>query len=319
LAELLLTRAVIVGSWRDVEADEPTKSVPPAYTADTLWARPDAKWYAMVATPESSDAAPTGLPSTAKLTVPVGVVDAGATGSTVATSDVVLTVTVVVPDALPTGITCCTVGAAACWSSPAWSASTTHDPACRKVTVEPDTVHAAALVPAPAVVASTEKTTALPELPPEADTTYVRPTLGAAGGADVNVTAWLSGVTVSVAEPVVAVPAELLKAARYFVPSIESVVAGTTSVIDVAAGTATQAALSPAQLDALAGHDCHCTLGVGYPDAPAVNVALLAASTVASAGPAVTDGARVIVKTSVALTLLLIAALTVGVPPKVSP
>ena len=83
--------------------------------------------------------------------------------------------------------------------------------------------------------------------------------------------------TVSVAVVVVAVPAELENTARYRLPLLAPVVGGVVYVPEVA----------PLRFDQELPElvlTCHCTLGVGVPDAAAVKVAVLPALTVALVG-----------------------------------
>ena len=71
----------------------------------------------------------------------------------------------------------------------------------------------------------------------------------------------------------VAVPAEFVNTASYFVPLSADVVPGTVSVVDVAP-------VIGVNDDAPGASDCHCTVGVGVPEAAAVNVAVAPTVTV---------------------------------------
>ena len=95
------------------------------------------------------------------------------------------------------------------------------------------------------------------------------------------VTVWLAGwvvivgsveFTVSVAAVVVAVPAAFVNTARYWLPFCDKVVVK-LRVVEVAAETLLNVA-PPSVLT------CHCTVGVGEPDAAAVKVAVWPAATV---------------------------------------
>ena len=83
-------------------------------------------------------------------------------------------------------------------------------------------------------------------------------------------------LTVSVAAVVVAVPAELVNTARYWLPFCDKVVVK-LRVVEVAPETL----LNVAPLSVLA---CHCTVGAGEPVAAAVKVAVWPAATVWLAG-----------------------------------
>ena len=80
-------------------------------------------------------------------------------------------------------------------------------------------------------------------------------------------------MTVSVAALLVAVPAELVNTASYLLPLSASVVLATVSVSDVAPVIGVNVA--PPSVET-----CHCTVGVGVPDAAAVNVAVAPTVTV---------------------------------------
>ena len=80
--------------------------------------------------------------------------------------------------------------------------------------------------------------------------------------------------TVSVAALLVAEPAELVNTARYSLPFSASVVLATVSVPDVAPRDRVVNVVPPSV------ETCHCTVGVGVPDAAAVNVAVAPTVTV---------------------------------------
>jgi hypothetical protein len=90
--------------------------------------------------------------------------------------------------------------------------------------------------------------------------------------------------TVKVAAVVVALPAAFVKTARYLFPLIATVVPVMLSVVDVAPDKFVNVP-PPLVLT------CHCTVGVGEPDAAAVNVAVAAAVTDTLAGLVVIAGA----------------------------
>src|SRR5713226_1232814 len=79
------------------------------------------------------------------------------------------------------------------------------------------------------------------------------------------------GLTVRVAALVVAVPTELVNTARYWLPLIATVVLGIVSVVEVAPARSVK--VIPFV------ETCHCTVGVGPPDADAVNAAVTPAVT----------------------------------------
>ena len=91
-------------------------------------------------------------------------------------------------------------------------------------------------------------------------------------------------VTVSLAAWLVALPAALVKTARYSVPLSTSAVAGVVKLALVAP------AIGAHVLPALPLFS-HCTVGVGVPVADAVNVAVVGMTTLASAGCCVMLGA----------------------------
>jgi hypothetical protein len=91
-------------------------------------------------------------------------------------------------------------------------------------------------------------------------------------------------MTVSVAAFVVALVTRLVKTARYSYPS--SLVAAVNAyVADVAPAILVHVA--PPAVDS----SCHCTVGAGFPDAPAVNVVGASVGTLWLVGCVVTDGA----------------------------
>jgi hypothetical protein len=90
-------------------------------------------------------------------------------------------------------------------------------------------------------------------------------------------------LTVSVAAVVVAVPPELVNTARYWLPDSDRLVGDTVSVVEVAPETLVN--VVPPSVDT-----CHCTVGVGVPEAAAVNVAAFGAVTVWFVGLVVTVG-----------------------------
>jgi hypothetical protein len=91
-------------------------------------------------------------------------------------------------------------------------------------------------------------------------------------------------LTVSVAAFVVAEPTEFVNTARYWVPFWAAVTALTVSVAEVAP-------LMFVNVELPLGADCHWTVGVGVPEAAAVNVALPPAVTVWLVGCVVIAGA----------------------------
>jgi len=102
-------------------------------------------------------------------------------------------------------------------------------------------------------------------------------------GLVVIVGAVFAAFTVKVAAVVVALPAAFVKTARYSLPFIATVVLVMLSVVEVAPDTLVNVA-PPFVLT------CHCTVGVGEPEAAAVNVAVAAAVTVTFAGFVVIAG-----------------------------
>src|SRR5271165_6696993 len=93
-------------------------------------------------------------------------------------------------------------------------------------------------------------------------------------------------VTVSVAGAVVALPTLLLKTARYSRPLSATVVFATVSTSDLLP----ESVVSLLQLLPKFVETCHCTLGLGLPEAEAVNVALSPSFVPSLAGSAVTSG-----------------------------
>src|SRR5271156_2493990 len=113
----------------------------------------------------------------------------------------------------------------------------------------------------------------------------VAPTVTVAfAGLLVIVGAMFAAFTVRVAAVVVAVPAAFVKTARYLLPLIALVVPVMLSVADVAPDKFVNVP-PPFVLT------CHCTVGVGEPDAAAVNVAVAPAVTVTLVGSVVIVGA----------------------------
>lgn len=102
-------------------------------------------------------------------------------------------------------------------------------------------------------------------------------------GLVVTAGAVFAAFTVRVAAVVVAVPAAFVKTARYLLPLIAVVVPVRLSVVEVAPDTLVKE-VPPFVLT------CHCTVGVGEPEAAAVNVAVAAAVTVTFAGFVVIAG-----------------------------
>ncbi len=94
-------------------------------------------------------------------------------------------------------------------------------------------------------------------------------------------------MTVSVAAFDVALPAELVNTARYSLPDSDSV-AVPDRVVEVAPDTLLH--VVPPSVDT-----CHWTVGVGVPDAAAVNVAVVPATTVTFAGCLVIAGLMAVV------------------------
>ena len=90
--------------------------------------------------------------------------------------------------------------------------------------------------------------------------------------------------TVSVAELDVAAPTVLVKTARYWYPLSARVVTATLRVVRVAP-------LMLAQLEPALVESCHCTVGVGLPDAAAVKATVAPAVTVSLTGWVLTVGA----------------------------
>ncbi len=90
--------------------------------------------------------------------------------------------------------------------------------------------------------------------------------------------------TVSVAASLVALPATFLNTARYCWPLLEVLVFATVSWFEVAPLTLVHVVPPFAEV-------CHCTVGVGEPEAVASKTALCPSSTVTLAGCFVTTGA----------------------------
>src|SRR3984885_11618428 len=110
-----------------------------------------------------------------------------------------------------------------------------------------------------------------------------------------------AAVTVKVAAVVVALPAALVNTASYLFPLMATVVPVMLKVVDVAPATFVND-VPPFVLT------CHCTVGVGEPDAAAVKVAV---------APAVTDtfaGLVVIVGAVFAAFTVKVAAVVVALP-----
>ncbi len=109
-------------------------------------------------------------------------------------------------------------------------------------------------------------------------------------------------LTVSVAAVEVAVPAAFVNTARYSLPDSDTLVGDTVSVpVVLPASVVSLENDEPPLVDT-----CHCTVGVGEPEAAAVNVAAAGADTVALDGFVVTTGAVCTVS---------VAAVVVAVPP----
>jgi hypothetical protein len=109
-------------------------------------------------------------------------------------------------------------------------------------------------------------------------------------------------VTVSVAAFELAVPTLLVNTARYWLPVCDTVAAATVNVpVVLPASVVSLVNVAPPSVDT-----CHWTVGVGLPEAAAVNVAVPPAATEALAGCVVTVGAKSTVN---------VATLDVAVPP----
>jgi hypothetical protein len=94
----------------------------------------------------------------------------------------------------------------------------------------------------------------------------------------------VTAFTVNVAFVVVALPAAFVNTARYSLPFIATVVPGMLSVVEVAPDKFVN-------VPPLFVLTCHCTVGVGEPDAAAVNVAVAQAVRVTFVGSVVMVGA----------------------------